>query len=336
MFFSIIVPAFSRKGEVEELFESLTLQNYKAFEIILADATPDKELFPVVEQYANKLNIKHLHQPFLRISPSRNMGAKEAKGDFFLFFDSDCIIPPQYLTIVSQKIIADKIDAYGGPDAANPSFTPVQKAISYSMTSLWTTGGIRGRNKHVGKFHPRGFNMGISKPAFDSVGGYGDLKCAEDIDLSIRLINKGYHVVLIPEAFVYHKRRTDFHRFFKQIFRFGSARVDIYKMYPKELKITHLFPVAFLFGLFFWVLSPLFYFPVFLVFSILWLFYFFLIFVSSTLQNSSVYIGFLSIVSTLTQMTAYGLGFLNNFTKRVLLNQQPKVNTKKKGPESPL
>ncbi len=313
MFYSVIVPTFKRPNEVKELLESLTQARYKSFEVILADGTPDKQLEPVIAKYRDRLTIQHLHRPYLGISESRNLGAEHAKGDYFIFFDSDCIIPPTYFDEVNTYVSKYKPDAYGGPDAATASFTPVQKAISYSMTSLLTTGGIRGGKKRVGKFHPRGFNMGISKTVFKESGGYSLLKCAEDIELSIRLIHQGYKVVLIPLAFVYHKRRTTLKQFYRQVFRFGAARINIFRLYRNELKITHVFPVAFLFYILWIPLSAMIHPRLAAGFFGLLLLYIFALFIHSAGQNKSLKVGILSVASAIVQFTAYGFGFLTNF-----------------------
>ena len=183
------------------------------------------------------------------------MGCEKAKGDYFIFFDSDCIIPPAYLDNVNKKITENSIDAFGGPDAADTSFTDVQKAINYTMTSFFTTGGIRGKAKHVGTYHPRGFNMGFSREVYNKTHGFSTLKVSEDIDLSIRMIDAGFKVSLIPEAFVYHKRRTNFKKFFKQVYRFGAGRINLFRLHPKEFKITYLFPFAFQCFLFIWLIT---------------------------------------------------------------------------------
>lgn len=322
MFYSVIVPTFKRPNEVNELFDSLTQATYKEFEVILADGTPDKQLEPVIAKYQDKLTIRHLHRPYLGISESRNLGAEHAKGDYFIFFDSDCIIPPAYFEEVNAYITKHQPDAFGGPDAAGASFTPVQKAISYSMTSLLTTGGIRGGKKRVGKFHPRGFNMGISKTAFEKNGGYSLLKCAEDIELSIRLMHQSYKVVLIPEAFVYHKRRTNFKQFYRQVFRFGAARINIFRLYRNELKITHVFPVAFLFYILWIPLSAVIH-PLVALGSLgLLLLYFFALFVHSTGLNNSLKVGMLSVASAIVQFTAYGFGFLTNFWVLIIMKRK--------------
>lgn len=311
--YSLIAPTFGRPDEVDEFLESLKSQEYKNFEVIIADGTPQKSLEEIVRKHEGYYPIQFLYEEFLPVSDARNLAAKHAKGEFFIFLDSDCIIPPGYLTAVDNALAREHFDTFGGPDAAHRDFTPVQKAISYSMTSLFTTGGIRGNKKHVGKFHPRGFNMGISRKAFETVNGYAtDFRCGEDIELSIRIIKAGFTSGLIPEAFVYHKRRTDFRKFFKQVFRFGAARINLYERHKEELKITHVFPFAFLcywaLGWFTVLIHPYLFFA--------WLgslvLYFFLIFLDSTLKNQDLYVGLLSIRAAFTQLTGYGWGFFRN------------------------
>lgn len=321
-YFSIIVPTFNRADEVDELLNSLTHQSLHEFEIILADGTPDELLVNVINKYQAQLPILHLHRPRLGISESRNLGCQHAKGQYFIFLDSDCVLPPDYLNNVHRGLAINGLDAFGGPDAADTSFTPLQKAISYSMTSMLTTGGIRGRKKHVGQFHPRGFNMGISREVFERTNGYSSLKCAEDIEFSIRIISMGFKTGLIPEAYVFHKRRTSFKAFFRQVYRFGAARINIYKLYPKELKLTHFFPAAFLMALLFCLISPIISIKLSLICLILLVLYLSLIFVDSTLKNKSPRVGALSIIAVLIQFGGYGSGFIANFVQLIILRSE--------------
>lgn len=320
-YFSIIVPTFNRPDEVDELMMSLTKQTNKDFELILADGTPDEKLVPIIEEYKSKLEVQHLHRPYLGISDSRNLGCQHAKGQYFIFLDSDCVLPEEYLNNVLKGLKANNFDAFGGPDAADESFTPLQKAISYSMTSMLTTGGIRGKKKHVGQFYPRGFNMGISREVFEKTNGYSSLKCAEDIEFSIRIISMGFKTGLISEAYVYHKRRTTFKAFFRQVFRFGAARINIYKLYPNELKLTHFFPAAFLVAFFILMLTPIVSKTLFFVGLGLFTFYFLLIFLGSTIKNKSPKVGLLSIFAVITQFGGYGSGFIANFIQLLILRK---------------
>ncbi|RPH28482.1 MAG: glycosyltransferase [Bacteroidales bacterium] len=320
--FSIIVPTFNRPDEVDELMASLTHQSYREFELILADGTPDESLVKIIDKYRTELTVQHLHRPYLGISDSRNLGCQHAKGQYFIFLDSDCVLPKNYLNTVIKGLNDNHFDAFGGPDAADESFTPIQKAISYSMTSMLTTGGIRGKKKHVGQFHPRGFNMGISREIFEKTDGYSSLKCAEDIEFSIRIISMGFKTGLIPEAYVYHKRRTSFKAFFRQVYRFGAARINIYKLYPNELKLTHFFPAAFLMVIAFLLLSPLVSTKLFIAGSILLIFYFTLIFIDSTIKNKSPRVGALSIIAVLAQFGGYGSGFIANFIQLLILRRE--------------
>ncbi len=314
--FSVIVPTFKRKDEVEELLESLLACEYKDFEIILADGSPDEVLYEVIARFKNKLTINHIHVPLLGISESRNLGAENANGDYVLFFDSDCVIPPDYFNKVGAFIEEENPDAFGGPDAAAGNFTPIQKAISHTMTSLLTTGGIRGKKNHAGgKFYPRSFNMGIKKEVFNKVNGFALLKVSEDIDLSIRMFKAGYKVCLIPAAHVYHKRRTNFKQFFRQVFRFGAGRINIGSLHKGELKITHTIPAVFLLFLVFIPFTLLIHLYLFYTSVAFLVFYLIALFIESLIINKSLKVAFLSIISLFVQFAGYGSGFIINFWK---------------------
>jgi cellulose synthase/poly-beta-1,6-N-acetylglucosamine synthase-like glycosyltransferase len=317
LFYSFVVPAFNRRDEVEDLLNSfvslqLPASGFDGYEVIIADGSPTEVLAPVIASYASKVNVIHLHRPRLAISPSRNLGAEHAKGDYLIFLDSDVILPPGYLTSLHDSLTKNPVDGFGGPDAAHASFTPIQKAISFAMTSYLTTGGIRGGRKQLHQYNPRGFNMGIKKSVFNSVNGYSSMTCGEDIELSIRILEAGYKINLIPEAFVYHKRRSTFKSFFRQVFRFGAARINIYYRHRNELKLTHFFPSAFLLFLIFGFASVLLSQTLFQLFLLAAGIYYGAIFLLATIQEKSLYVGLLSLVASTCQLCGYGAGFLSN------------------------
>jgi glycosyltransferase involved in cell wall biosynthesis len=317
MKFSIVIPVYNRPDEVKELLESLSLQTYKNFEVVLVEDGSTLKCDNVADTYKDKLNISYYYKINEGRSLARNYGIAKATGDYFIIFDSDCIIPEAYLSIVDEFLQKNPVDCFGGPDSAHSSFTPVQKAISYSMTSFFTTGGLRGSGKKITKFYPRSFNMGFNKKVMDTTGGFPNIPLAEDIDLSFRIEKAGLKIALIEKAFVYHKRRTSFQQFFRQVNRFGIGRIDLYKKYPDTLKLTHFIPALFITFTVLSVLLSLFCF----IFILPLLLYLFIIQVDSTIKNKSFYIGSLSVWSTLVQMFGYGSGFLKAFFKRVIRKQ---------------
>lgn len=318
MFFSIIIPLYNRPQEIDELLNTLTQQTYMQFEVLVIEDGSVNDARAIVDKYASLLDVKYFFKPNEGQGFSRNYGFERAKGDYFVIFDSDCLIPKDYLEIVRDYLFEHKLDAYGGPDAAHDSFTPVQKAISYAMTSPFTTGGIRGNAKHIGQFHPRSFNMGISREVWEKVGGFILTRLGEDIEYSIRIHNNGFKIGLIPGAKVFHKRRTSFSQFYKQLHFFGRARINIYKHFPSELKLVHFFPAVFTCGVIFTVLINIFYWPLAFVCNFLMLVYFMLIFFHSWQVNKSLKVAFLSIIAAFIQLTAYGLGFMQDLFKRVV------------------
>lgn len=319
MFFSIIIPLYNRPQEIKELLETLTLQTYKQFEVLVIEDGSTDVAAGVVQSFADKLDIKYFVKPNEGQGFTRNYGFERAIGDYFIIFDSDCLIPEDYLQLVNDSLAANYLDAYGGPDAAHPSFTPVQKAISYSMTSPFTTGGIRGNKKGIGQFHPRSFNMGISRQVWEKAGGFIITRLGEDIEYSIRIHSMGFKIGLIPEAKVYHKRRTNFLKFYKQIHFFGRARINIYKFFPGELKLVHFFPAAFTLFLLLTVLANLFGWRIALLCNFIIALVILLIFFHSWIKNKSAKIAFLSLIASFIQLTAYGLGFMQDFWKRIIL-----------------
>jgi glycosyltransferase involved in cell wall biosynthesis len=318
MFFSIIIPLYNRPQEIDELLYTLTRQTYLQFEVLVIEDGSSNDAKHIVDKYVNLLDLKYFVKPNSGQGFSRNFGFEKAKGDYFVIFDSDCLIPANYLEIVSDYLYEHKLDAFGGPDAAHDSFTPVQKAISYAMTSPFTTGGIRGNKKHIGQFHPRSFNMGLSREVWEKVGGFILTRLGEDIEYSIRIHEAGFKIGLIPDAKVYHKRRTSFIQFYKQLHFFGRARINVYKHFPGELKLIHFFPAVFTCGLITAILINIFYWPLAFVCNFLILVYFMLIFFHSWQVNKSLKVAFLSIIAAFIQLTAYGLGFMQDFIKRVV------------------
>jgi len=320
MFFSIIIPLYNRPQEIKELLETLTRQTYTRFEVLVIEDGSTNDAAAIVQSFTNRLDVKYFVKPNSGQGFSRNYGFERAQGDYFIVFDSDCLIPPDYLEIVMHSLEANYLDAYGGPDDAHPSFTTVQKAISYSMTSPFTTGGIRGNKKRVGQFHPRSFNMGISRKVWETAGGYLITRLGEDIEYSIRIHSMGFKIGLIPHAKVYHKRRTSFFQFYKQLHFFGRARINIYKFFPASLKPVHFFPVVFTLGLLFVLIANIVNWPVAVLANILLTVYILLIFFHSLIKNKSLKVALLSIVAAMIQLVAYGLGFMQDFWKRIILN----------------
>ena len=321
MFFSIIIPLYNRPQEIDELLSTLCNQTYTQFEVLVIEDGSVNDAKSIVKSYANQLDVKYFFKPNEGQGFTRNFGFERAKGDYFVIFDSDCLIPEDYLQIVKDYIFEHQLDAYGGPDAAHQSFTPVQKAISYAMTSPFTTGGIRGNKKHIGQFHPRSFNMGVSRKVWEKVGGFILTRLGEDIEYSIRIHENGFKIGLIPEAKVYHKRRTSFAQFYKQLHFFGRARINIYKHFPSELKLVHFFPAVATLGMILAVLLSMFYPPLGIVLAGCILLYFMLIFFDAWRCNKSIKIAFLSGAASFIQRTAYGLGFMQDFVKRIIFKQ---------------
>lgn len=321
-FYSIIIPLYNRPQEIEELLETLTHQTYQNFEIIVIEDGSTLDSKRIVNQYVNKLNLKYFFKENSGQGFSRNYGFEKANGDYFIIFDSDCLIPKDYLMNVNSALNGDYLDAFGGPDAAHSSFTNVQQAISYSMTSLFTTGGIRGNKKHLGQFHPRSFNMGISKEVFQKLGGFAITRMGEDIEYSIRIHRAGFRIGLIANAVVFHKRRTNFVQFFKQLHFFGRARINIYTFYPNELKLVHFFPAIFTIFLSVLIVNNIFGTFLACIGNLFLGIYLLLIFCDAWLKNKSFYVAFLSIFASIIQLSAYGIGFMQEFFKRIILKRE--------------
>jgi len=312
MVFSIIIPLYNRPQEIDELLASLTHQTYTPFEVLVIEDGSTLDAREIVERYRDRLDVRYFVKANEGQGFARNFGFERAKGDYFVIFDSDCLIPPDYLSNVAAFLETTRLAAYGGPDAAHESFTPVQKAISYAMTSPFTTGGIRGNKKHLGSFHPRSFNMGVSRVVWERVGGFKLTRLGEDIEYSIRIQRAGFRIGLIPEAVVYHKRRTDFWQFYKQLHFFGRARINIYKHFPNELKLVHFFPAAFvLFLLVLLVLNSRMMFAATIGNTVLGG-YLVLLFGHSLVKTKSLLVALLSVVASCIQLVAYGLGFMQD------------------------
>lgn len=331
--YSIIVPVFNRPDEVDELLDSLTRQAYSRFEVIIVEdgsATPCKD---VCDKYNEVLDIQYFLKENSGPGQSRNYGAERAKGDYLIILDSDVVLPDGYLMAVDKELEENPCEAFGGADASHPSFTPVQKAISYSMTSFFTTGGIRGGKAKLDKFYPRSYNMGIKREVYEQLGGFSKMRFGEDIDFSYRIVEAGNKCRLFPTAWVWHKRRTDLRKFFRQVYNSGIARINLEKRHPGTMKLVHMLPMVFTVGVisliaismagrllmhyddphkWYWLCAapwlPL-------------LMYSLLIFIDSSIQNKSPRIGFISIAAAFVQLMGYGFGFLEAWWKRCVKKQ---------------
>lgn len=316
---SIIIPVYNRPQELEELLESLVKQTFQgSFEVIVVEDGSQIDARKSVEQYANALKISYFFKENSGPGSSRNFGMLKASGNYFIIVDSDCILPTNYLDDVETALKNNFTDAFGGPDASHTSFSIIQKAINYAMTSILTTGGIRGHKSVSEKFQPRSFNMGISKVAFEKTNGFSEQRFGEDIDLTFRLWEHGFESQFIESAFVYHKRRTNWKSFLKQTFNFGAARPILNKMHTNTAKITYWFPSIFVIGLL--SASLLFIFNSYVLLYVYAL-YFLGIFVDSLFLTKSIPVALTSIFATIVQFLGYGLGFLRSFFRVSVLQK---------------
>ncbi len=320
-FFSIIIPVYNRPDEVGELLDSLSKQTCLDFEVLLIEDGSSVKCDVVAQKYNHSLNIRYYYKDNSGRSETRNYGMEKAKGEYFVFFDSDCVIPPFYFEKIKKTLTDNYTDSYGGPDKADESFSDLQKAISFSMTSFLTTGGIRGsKGAKLEKFVPRTFNMGFSKEVYETVGEFKNM-FGEDIDLSLRIRNNGFTCQLISDAYVFHKRRVDLNSFYRQVHIFGMARISLYLLHPSSLKLVHTLPAFFTIGSILivllsifnlWILIPL-------------IIYFLLIFTASSLEYKKISIGLLSIITSAIQLYGYGWGFIKSYFKKVLFGKNKSV-----------
>jgi len=331
MKYSIIIPVFNRHDEVDELLDSMTRQTCRDFEVIIVEDGSERDCREIVEKYNGTLDVHYHTKPNSGPGQSRNYGAERAHGEYLIVLDSDVVLPPGYMQSVDDELTRKPADAFGGPDCAHPSFTDTQKAISYSMTSFFTTGGIRGGRKKLDKFYPRSFNMGIRRDVYMRLGGFSRMRFGEDIDFSIRIFKAGCSCRLFPEAWVWHKRRTDLRKFFRQVYNSGIARINLYKKYPESLKPVHLLPAVFTVGVAALVLTSA-------VGRVLmhydntdrwyWLCaapwlpiltYCTVIFADSVRQYRNARIGCIAIAAAFTQLVGYGSGFISAWWKRCVM-----------------
>ena len=333
MKYSIIVPVYNRPDEVDELLQSLCEQTIKDFEVIIVEDGSIKPCKDVCNKYAGILSLHYYAKENSGPGQSRNYGAERANGDYVIILDSDVVLPSGYLQAIEEELAQQPCEAFGGPDAAHPDFTPVQKAISYSMTSFFTTGGIRGGKAKLDKFYPRSFNMGIRRDVYQQLGGFTKMRFGEDIDFSYRIVEAGYKPRLFPDAWVWHKRRTDFRKFFRQVYNSGIARINLEKRHPGTMKLVHLLPTVFTVGvialilisavgraLMHYVDRDQFYWMCFAPWIPI-LLYSLLICIDSSIKNKSFYVGLLSVPAAFVQLMGYGLGFIESWWKRCILKQ---------------
>ena len=335
MRYSIIVPVYNRPDEVDELLQSLCEQTVKDFEVLIVEDGSVKPCKDVCDKYASILDLHYYAKENSGPGQSRNYGAERANGEYVIILDSDVVLPASYLQAVEDELKQNPCEAFGGPDATHPSFTPIQKAISYSMTSFFTTGGIRGGKAKLDKFYPRSFNMGIRRDVYLQLGGFTKMRFGEDIDFSYRIVETGYMPRLFPEAWVWHKRRTDFRKFFRQVYNSGIARINLEKRHPGTLKLVHLLPMVFTVGVialiliaavaramihydapnwhtWYWIcllaLSPI-------------ILYSLIIFTDSSIKNKSLKVGLLSVPAAFVQLMGYGFGFIESWWKRCVMKK---------------
>lgn len=316
--FSIIIPVYNRPDEVRDLLESLIKQTDHDFETIIVEDGSTVPCHDIVEQAQNQgLDVKYYFKENEGRSIARNFGIERANGHYFIFFDSDCVIPPYYFSNLKSALATNPLDCFGGPDAAHDSFTDTQKAINYAMTSFLTTGGIRGGKISLEKFVPRTFNMGFSREVYNKVGGFREM-FSEDIDMSTRIRHAGFSIGLIRKAEVWHRRRVDFRKFARQVYVFGMSRVTLKLLYPDSLKLVHILPAASVLGTLVLTLlaifvSPLFFLPL--------VFYFAAIFIGAIISSHSLKVATLALPAAVIQLGGYGIGFIKAYFTKIILGR---------------
>ncbi len=315
MLFSLIVPVYNRPDEVEDLLKSLASQTDHDFELIIVEDGSTVTCKKQVEQFASAFNIQYYYKSNEGRSIARNYGMQRAHGDYFVFVDSDCILPPDYFQNLRSELNTHYADCFGGPDSAHESFTDTQKAINFAMTSFLTTGGIRGGKVQMEKFVPRTFNMGFSREVYDKVGGFREM-FSEDIDMSTRIRNAGFNPQLFRDIVVYHKRRGNLAKFWRQVHIFGMSRITLQLLYPGSMKIVHWMPAVFTMGSFLLIIlaiiiSPLFLIPLGIYLLALW--------ISAIISTRSFKIGSLAVAASMVQLFGYGTGFLRAYFWKILL-----------------
>lgn len=325
MKYSFIIPVYNRPDEVDELLQSLTTQKLKDFEVIVVEDGSSVPCDQIISKYESLLNLKYFAKPNSGPGQTRNYGVERASGDYVLVLDSDVVLPDGYLSEVDKELEACQCDAFGGPDRAHHSFTPTQKAINYAMTSFFTTGGIRGGKKKMDRFYPRSFNMGIRRDVYDRLGGFSKMRFGEDIDFSTRIVRAGHSSRLFPEAWVWHKRRTDLRKFFKQVHNSGIARVNLSKLHPGTLKLVHLLPAAFTIGCALLValsiVAALAGCPRWWVMLLPLLLFALLIFVDAARMERSPGVGARAVCAAYVQLLGYGSGFLRAWWIRCVMGR---------------
>lgn len=314
MLFSLIVPVYNRPAEVADLLESLAAQTDKGFEAVIVEDGSTIPCGDVCSKYEGRLALKYIYKENEGRSIARNTGMAGADGDYFVFVDSDCILPPDYFECLRKVLLSHPTDCFGGPDAAHESFTDTQKAINYAMTAFLTTGGIRGGRNSLEKFTPRTFNMGFSRKVYETVDGFREM-FSEDIDMSTRIRLAGFSIRLLPDVRVYHKRRVDFRKFWRQVHVFGMSRITLQLLYPGSMKLVHWLPAVFVIGAvglivggFFcrWLLIPL-------------LVYLLALWIGGMLATRSLRIATMGVGAAMVQLTGYGTGFIRAYVWKILL-----------------
>lgn len=247
--FSVIIPTFNRRDEVHDLLISLQKQTFdhQRFEVIIVDDGSTDGTNHLVESMRSSVDfrLRFFQQDHAGPGLARNLGMTQAAGEYFLFIDSDCLADERWLEGLANAIEQEQPLAFGGPDGVLPEFSPLQKAIDYAMTSFLTTGGMRGHTrKRLAKFYPRSYNMGIHRSIFAKLGGMNNLRHGQDLEFSRRIVASGAKVIYIPAAIVYHKRRTSLQKFFRQIFNWGVARINLTKIDQAILEPLHFMPAV--------------------------------------------------------------------------------------------
>ena len=279
---SVCVVVYNAMGHIQECLDSLMALEYpqEHFEVLFIDNNSTDGTKELLQYYDTHYpHVRTLINPVLGIAGSRNLALKRAHFDYVAFTDSDCVVPPNWLSKLAngfEKYSKEEpsLVAVGGSNSPPKHTSLFYDTLDLMLnTFLGSHGSVQGRRFDKDRYVPHipTVNIMYHKPTVLRAGGFdvtfGNI--AEDRDLSYRLEKFGHRFIYLTDTVISHKLRPTWQSWLKNMYVYGKGRMWLMRKHPDKIDVMLFAPVLLIFSMLFPFLSfiapyfalPLFYFP---------------------------------------------------------------------------
>ena len=315
---TFIIPVRNEEKYIGSCITSLLSLDYPMdkIEILFAEGQSTDGTRAIIEGYAKKFKgIKIFDNPTGNTSIGRNIGVQNATGEFIMNFSGHAVVPKEFLTLIMKKFSVQPREVAG---VGVSNISPEKQTFHAQVAGAAFLGFMAGSGFFMQNtvFNDERFVGHMSftcyrREIFDLVGNFDpDFWCGQDAEFDIRVRQKGYKILYTPETAVLHYKRDTPGALFRQLYRYGIARMKMIKKHPQTWRIFHFFPSFFVLGVSLLILLALLSVIPWTVIGVLTLLYLALCFVSSARVTQDPLIIISSPFYYILIKLAYGLGFL--------------------------